>query len=480
MILALFVSCLHWVGWVLETGIFLYFISYFFLNVVLIFLSASYCRKYQKKALIHPIDFDALEGLKDLVPPVTVVVPAYNEERVIVHSVHSLLSMSYKRIEVVVVNDGSKDRTIEELIRSFSMRKSEVRPSEDLPTKPVKAFYISRVEPRLVVVDKENGGKADALNAGINFSQNPYFLAMDADSLLERQALTNALRTVLDDPGRVVAVGGIVRGVNGSIVDAGRVRQPHLLLNFWVIIQVIEYLRSFFASRAGWSRVNGLLVVPGAFGLFQKAACVAAGGYSTETVTEDMELIVRMQRFAREKHLNWQFLFAPDAVCWTEMPISAKALGGQRKRWHEGLWQTLALHKTMLFKPRYGIVGLFSLPHQAFHEAGGPFIESRGLFMLPLLYFSGRLNQTAFIFYMMLAFFVGTFFSLTAVLLDQTYFPRHKFPRDAVLLLFFSLVEYFGYRQLFLVWRLQASWNFVFGKVSWRTSTRTGFTTQSR
>jgi len=480
LILALFVSGLHWVGWVLETGIFLYFISYFFLNVVLIFLSVSYCRKYQKKALIHPIDFDALEGLKDLVPPVTVVVPAYNEERVIVHSVHSLLSMSYKRIEVVVVNDGSKDRTIEELIRSFSMRKSEVRPSEDLPTKPVKAFYISRVEPRLVVVDKENGGKADALNAGINFSQNPYFLAMDADSLLERQALTNALRTVLDDPGRVVAVGGIVRGVNGSIVDAGRVRQPHLLLNFWVIIQVIEYLRSFFASRAGWSRVNGLLVVPGAFGLFQKAACVAAGGYSTETVTEDMELIVRMQRFAREKHLNWQFLFAPDAVCWTEMPISAKALGGQRKRWHEGLWQTLALHKTMLFKPRYGIVGLFSLPHQTFHEAGGPFIEILGLLMLPLLYFSGRLNQTAFIFYMMLAFFVGTFFSLTAVLLDQTYFPRHKFPRDAVLLLFFSLVEYFGYRQLFLVWRLQASWNFLFGKVAWRTSTRTGFTTQSR
>lgn len=479
MILPLFVSCLHWVGWVLETGIFVYFISYFILNVVLIFLSASYCRKYQKKTLTHPIDFDALEGLRNLVPPVTVVVPAYNEERVIVHSVHSLLSMSYKRIEVVVVNDGSKDGTLEELIRSFSLRKSEVRPSEALPTKPVKAFYISRVEPRLVVVDKENGGKADALNAGINFSQNPYFLAMDADSLLEPQALTNALRTVLDDPGRVVAVGGIVRGVNGSIVDAGRVRQPHLLLNFWVIIQVIEYLRSFFASRAGWSRVNGLLVVPGAFGLFQKAACVTAGCYSTETVTEDMELIVRMQRYAREKHLNWQFLFAPDAVCWTEMPISAKLLGGQRKRWHEGLWQTLALHKTMFFKPRYGIVGLLSLPHQAFHEVGGPFIEILGLLMLPLLYFSGRLNHTAFILYMMLAFFAGTLFSLTAVLLDQTYFPRHKFPRDALLLLFFSLVEYFGYRQLFLVWRLQASWNFLFGKVAWRVSARTGFMTRA-
>lgn len=470
---------LEWVVWVLEFGIFVYFVSYVTANVVLILLSTAYCRKYKRVNLTQPIDFDALEGLKNLAPPITVVVPAYNEERVIVHSVRSLLSLSYQRLEVVVVNDGSKDGTLDQLIRSFSLRKSEVRPSGDLHTKPVRGFYVSKVEPRIVVVDKENGGKADSLNAGINFCQNPYFVAMDADTLFEPEALTNALRVILQDPERVVAVSGVVLGINGSIVDAGRIRRPHLLLNFWVVIQVIEYLRSFLAARNGWSLLNGLLIVPGAFGVFQKAACVLVGGYGTKTVTEDIELVLKLHRFAREKRLDWRILLAPDAVCWTEMPSNYKILSGQRKRWHEGLLQTLRLNKTLLGNRRYGVVGLVSLPHFVLYEACGPLVELLGLILLPVLYLMGSLNQTAFILYLLLAFFVGTFFSLIAILIDQTHFPRHKFPRDVLMLLAFSLIENFGYHQLYLIWRLQASWNAFFGKVVWRASERAGFATRA-
>ncbi len=459
--------------------IFFYFITLNGLYLVLLLLSAAWCRRYKKKAALHPIDFDALESLKRLIPPVTLIVPAYNEERVIAQSVRSLLGIEYPRIQIAVINDGSTDNTLEELTRSFSLRKAEVRPSGELPTQPIRDYYVSVVEPRLVVIDKQNGGKADALNAGINFCESPYFLAMDADSVVEPEALTYAVRAILEDPERVVAVAGIVRGVNGSIVDGGRVRSPSLQLNLWVVMQTIEYVRSFLAGRAGWSQINGLLIVSGAFGLFQKAACVKVGGYSTRTVTEDLELVVRLHRYAREDKLDWRVVFAPDAVCWTEMPSSAAVLSRQRKRWHEGLWQTIVAHRAMCFRPRYGVVGMLSMPHQVIHEVGGPFVELSGLVLLPLAYFLGMLSFKAFVLYMAFAFFFSIVFSLMAVLIDQTLFPRHRFPRDALLLLVFALIENFGYRQLYLSWRLAASWNYLFGKISWRASTRTGFATRA-
>jgi cellulose synthase/poly-beta-1,6-N-acetylglucosamine synthase-like glycosyltransferase len=465
---------------VTQWAVLAYFLTLTAVYFVLLLLSWRWCREYKKKVATQPIDFDALERLRRLVPPLTIIVPAYNEEKVIVESVRSLLGSSYASLEIVIVNDGSTDTTLTRLVRSFSLRKSEVRPSGELATRPVRDFYVSTVEPRLVVIDKENGGKADAQNAGINFCQTPYFLVTDADSLLEPEALTHALRAILEDPEHIVAAGGIVRGVNGSIVDGGRVRRPYLQMNFWVVIQVIEYLRSFLAGRAGWSQINGLLIVPGAFGLFQKAACVKAGGFSTETVTEDLEMVLRLHAYSRERRLGWRIVFAPDAVCWTEMPTTARALGGQRTRWHEGLWQSLRIHWRMCFNPRYGVVGLVSLPHQVLHEIGGPFVEFSGLLLIPLLFFFGLVSVKVFVLYLALAFFVGTLFSLMAVLLDQTHFPRHRFPHDAVLLLVFSMLEYFGYRQLFLWWRLTASWNYFFGRIRWRTSSRTGFATKAR
>lgn len=463
---------------VVQIGIFAYFTVVSLSFLLLLVLSWVWCRQYKKRAATHLIDFEALTTLKDLVPPLTLIVPAYNEERVIVESVQSMLGLGYPRLDIVVVNDGSSDATLQRLLRSFSLRNSEVRPTGELSTRPVRGFYLSTTEPRLVVIDKENGGKADALNAGINFCQAPYFLAVDADSLLEPEALTYSLRPILEDPDRVVAVGGIVRGVNGSIVDAGRVRRPQLQLNFWVIMQVIEYLRSFLGGRAGWSMINGLLVVPGAFGLFQKAACIKVGGYSLETVTEDLELIVRLHRYSRDRKLEWRVLFAPDAVCWTEMPTTAAVLARQRMRWHEGLWQTVRIHKSMLFRTRYGVVGMCSLPYQVLVEMFGPFVELSGMIVMPICFLFGLLNVWAFVMYLALAFFFGVILSLFSLLIDQTHFPRHRFPRDAILVLFFSLLENFGYRQIQMALRVAASWNFLFGKVVWRVTKRTGFATR--
>jgi cellulose synthase/poly-beta-1,6-N-acetylglucosamine synthase-like glycosyltransferase len=470
---------LYELAWVIQGSVFAYFLSLNALYALVLILSVRWCRNYKKKSLAHPIDPEALPGLENLVPPVTVIVPAYNEEKVIVQNVRSLLSISYARIEVIVVNDGSADRTLDELTRSFSLHQALVRPSGSLRTRPLRGVCVSAVEPRLLVVDKENGGKSDALNTGINFSQAPYFLAIDADSLVEPEALRNALRAALEDRDHVVAVGGIVRGVNGSIVDAGRIRRAALAWNFWVIVQAVEYLRSFLAGRAGWSQINGLLVVPGAFGLFQKAACVLVGGYSTETVTEDLELILRLQRYSRQRRLGWRIVFAPDAVCWTEMPATGRVLGRQRARWQEGLWQTMSRHADMCFQPRYGVVGMLSVPHHIFHELGGPLVELGGLLVLPVFYFTGLLSWQALALYFALAFFLGTVFSLAAILIDQTHFPRLRFPRDALLLLALSLLENFGYRQLSMYWRLRAAWTYFFGRISWRVSSRTGFATRS-
>jgi cellulose synthase/poly-beta-1,6-N-acetylglucosamine synthase-like glycosyltransferase len=469
----------HYFVAVTQGVVLVYFLTLTALYLALLLLSWRWCWEYKRKVSTQPIDFDALGRLRRLVPPLTIIVPAFNEELVIVESVRSLLGSSYANLEVIVVNDGSTDATLTELTRSFSLRKAEVRPSGELPTERVRDFYVSTVEPRLVVIDKENGGKADAQNAGINFAQSPYFLVTDADSLLEPEALTYALRAILEDPERIVAVGGIVRGVNGSVVDGGRVRRPYLQMNFWVVIQVIEYLRSFLAGRAGWSQINGLLIVPGAFGLFQKAACIRVGGFSTRTVTEDLEMVLRLHGYSHERRLGWRVVFAPDAVCWTEMPTNARVLSWQRIRWHEGLWQSLRLHWRMCFNPRYGVVGLVSLPHQVLHEIGGPFVELGGAILIPLFFILGMVSVKVFVLYLALAFFVGTLFSLMAVLLDQTHFPRHRFPHDALLLLAFSLLEYFGYRQLFLSWRLAATWNYFFGRIRWRASSRTGFATKA-
>lgn len=300
----------------------------------------------------------------EITPPISILAPAFNEEATAVESVRSLLKLNYGKYEVIVVNDGSKDNTMDRLIREFQLLPSRQIYQPTLQAQPVRDIYKSpRPEYRnLVVVDKENGGKADALNVGINVAQYSYVCAIDADSLLEDDALQKVMKPFLEDE-HVVASGGIVRIANGCEVVNGRVVKVALASTLLPIFQVVEYFRAFLSGRMAWQAVNGLLIISGAFGMFKKSAVIEAGGYNRDTVGEDMELVARIHRTKLEKKEPYRVVFVPDPVCWTEAPESMSILSRQRNRWHRGLLDTMLLHKKMLFNGNYGVVGQIGRAH---------------------------------------------------------------------------------------------------------------------
>ncbi|MBE0591762.1 MAG: glycosyltransferase, partial [Gemmatimonadales bacterium] len=315
-------------------------------------------------------------------PPVSVIAPAYNEELTCVESVRSLLTLEYPEFEILVVNDGSRDATLTQLVGAFDLVPAARLPTCELATAPVRKVYQSRRHPNLWVIDKENGGKADALNAGISLCVTPLFCAVDADSLLERDALTRIVRPFLEDA-HTVATGGVIRIVNGCTVQAGRVSQVRLPGNWWARFQVLEYLRSFLAGRMGWSVLDSTLIISGAFGIFRRATVVDAGGYASPhtsggTVGEDMELVVRLHRHCRERHIPYRIRFIPDPVAWTECPETLRALARQRDRWQRGMAEALLRHRRMLFNPRYGRIGMLAYPFFLFLETLGLLVEITG------------------------------------------------------------------------------------------------------
>ncbi|MFN4232998.1 glycosyltransferase family 2 protein [Thermus sp.] len=311
--------------------------------------------------------------------------PTYNEEKTIAHSVRSFLSLHYPEFEVIVVADGPKDRTLEVLKEAFRLVEVEWVYRRALATKPVRAVYRSLVYPNLIVVDKENGGKADALNAGLNLARYPLFCAVDADSLLDAQALLRASRLFLEDD-RVLAVGGTLRPLNGAVVREGIVETLHLPRGYLEKVQIVEYARAFFMGRAGWSAMGALLIISGAFGLFRREEALRVGGYRTDTVGEDMELVVRLHRRAREEGREYRIVYTPDPICYTEVPADWATLRKQRNRWHRGLWEVLWNHRTMLFNPRYGRLGLVAMPYFFLFEALAPVVEVLGYVLFPVFY----------------------------------------------------------------------------------------------
>jgi len=317
-------------------------------------------------------------------------------------------------------------------------------------------------------------GKADALNAGINVSRYPLFCAIDADSVLESDALLKVSRPFMDDPS-VVAVGGIIRIANDCVVERGRVTEVRLPRKRLPLFQIIEYLRAFLAARMGWSELNGLLIISGAFGLFRKDVVVACGGYNRNTVGEDMELVTRMHHYLLERGLPYRMVFVPDPVCWTEVPDTLRILGRQRNRWQRGLLDTVIIHRRMFLNPRYKQVGLLAMPFFAQFELFGPLVEFSGYIIIPLSALFGLLNLDTFFLFLVVAFVYGVFFSVGAVLLEEISFRRYPRPADLVRLLLHALFENFGYRQLTVWWRVKALWDYLRGEKGWGTMQRTGF-----
>ena len=412
-------------------------------------------------------------------PGISLIVPAYNEAATIRESVRALLSLNYPDYEVVVVNDGSADGTVSAAIEAFELVRTTVGGEQPIATQAVRGIYRSLNHRGLLLIDKENGGKADAINAGINAARHALVCVIDADSLLEEHALTRVVLPFIEDPG-TIAAGGIVRIANGCRVEDGRVVRVGLPSSALASFQVAEYLRAFLAGRVAQSVMKGLLIVSGAFGVFRRDALLEVGGFRTDTIGEDMDVIVRLHRRYRDRGAPYRIVYRADPVCWTEAPETAGGLARQRNRWQRGTLQVLSANRAMLLNPRYGIVGLAAMPYYLVFEAIGPVIEVAGygvtLAALALGLLDWRFAQLLFL----VAVCYGALISLAAVALEEMSFRRYPSIFDLLRLAAFGLLENFGYRQLTTVWRLRGTIDFLRGRGGWGAMTRRGFRTQTQ
>ncbi len=409
-----------------------------------------------------------------LTPPVSILLPAYNEEAGVVQSVKSLLQLRYPELEIIVIDDGSRDRTVEVLKEAFELVPVRRVMRAELDTAAVGQVYVSRLHPHLTVVSKENGGKADALNCGVNLARYPYVCAIDADAILEEQALLRVMAPVIDDP-EVVATGGIVRIANGCTVRNGRIIDVNLPRTRLATLQVVEYLRAFLVGRMGWAAVGTLLIVSGAFGVFKRSVMVDVGGYETGTVGEDMELVVRIHRRMREANKPYKVSFVPDPVCWTEAPEDLRILSRQRRRWQRGLLETLWTHRKAMIEPGQGIFGRFALPFFVVFEALGPIVEVAGYIAFPISAANGWLSWEYALAFYLIAVGWGMLLSVAAVALEELTYRRYPLRRHVVRMAVYAIVDNLGYRQLTSFWRLWGIAEFLRKEKSWGTMTRKGF-----
>lgn len=408
-------------------------------------------------------------------PAISVLAPAFNEELSIVESTRSLLALQYPEFEVIVINDGSKDGTLARLIAEFNLEPVQRFIDQSVSHAAIRGFYASPTLPRLLVVDKDNGGKSDALNAGINCSRSPLFCAIDADSILEPDALLRVVRPFIDEPHLTVAAGGTIRIANGCKVDSGRISDINLPRNFLALVQIVEYLRAFLMARVGLGKMQALTVISGAFGLFRRQHVVEVGGYSHGTVGEDMELVIKLHRLMRESRRDYRIDFIAEPVCWTECPDSLSVLGRQRARWQRGSLECFVKHKNMLFNPRYGRIGMIGFGHILLVDVLGPLVEVLGYVLVPLLWGLGLLSFPWLLAFLAVTFTLGIFLSIATLILEEIQLRRFPKARELLVLGVIAVVENFGYRQLSNIWRLQGWWQFIRRQQSWGTMTRKGF-----
>ena len=457
-------------------GIYFFVLVYFTLvnSIYLLLLGLSYFSVLRYRRRIRHEQWRRVIQ-SALTVPVSVLAPAYNEEVTIEGSVKSLLMLEYPEYEVVVINDGSRDGTLDKLKTTFDLRLVPTDIDMKVPCQEILGVYRSTDNPNLVVVDKHNGGKADALNAGINVSRYPIICAIDADSLIEGGALLRVTKPFLERPDTTVAVGGIVRVANGCDIVAGRVVNVGLARKPLPLIQTVEYLRAFLFGRSGWSAINCLLIISGAFGVFRKDIAAASGGYRQGTVGEDMELVVRIHRYLRERKQKYDMYFLPDPVCWTEVPESLSVLGRQRNRWQRGLMDSLWIHKRMMLNPKYGVIGLIGFPYFVLFELLGPFVELSGFIVVPISYALGFLDLYFFAMFLCVAILLGVVLTTGAVVLEELSFRRYPKVTDLMMMIAAGFLENLGYRQMTMLWRVKGTWDYIRGNTTWGRMERRGF-----
>lgn len=408
-------------------------------------------------------------------PPIAILAPAHNEAAGIEQSVRSLLALQYPVFEVIVINDGSKDATLQTLIDAFELQKTERDYDEICQHQPILGVYESPNQSRLTVIDKKNGGKADALNAGINLSRAPILCSIDADSILESDALMRVSQPFVEQPDETIAAGGTIRIVNGCRVRHGRVIEVGAPQNLLALLQTVEYLRAFLMARLAWSRLGALLIISGAFGLFQRKAVVEVGGYTLGTVGEDMDLVVKLHRKALDEGRPYRIAFVPEPVCWTEAPERLDVLGRQRSRWHRGALEVYAKHRDMLGPRRYGRVGWLGMGNVLVSDVLGPVADLLGWLLVPLLWAFGLLSIDYLMAFFAVTVSLGIVVSVGALALEEMELRRFPRTRDLMRLAGAAVLENLGYRQLVSLWRLRGMWQWHRKSHVWGEMTRTGF-----
>ena len=448
-------------------------LGYLVMLLIALWTSAAHLRH------LESIRFDWIKR-SPLAPPITILVPAHNEQKSICTAVRNLLDLDYPELEVIVVNDGSADSTLQMMQQEFGLRLVRAVYIPQVMSAPVRGLYRSDVDTRLIVVDKEPAGsKADAVNAGLNAASSPYVCIVDADSVLERDALLRIMVPVLADPKRVVSVGGIVRVLNGSELEGGRMRRVRLPRKSIEVIQVVEYLRAFLIGREAWARGNMLMIISGAFGVFRTDLVRAVGGYRSCAIGEDFDLVARLHRHLLDKGEDYSIQFVPDPVCWTEVPSDLRSLGRQRARWHKGLLDVLWPNRDMLFRPRYGLIGCLALPYLWLFELLAPVIELGGIATIVLAACLGVLSSAFFLKFFLFGYVFATMISIGSVLQEELTYKRYNDWQDVARLVSYCFLEHFPYRQLHMIWRLQGLWQYLRGDMAWRPLKRQGLESAS-
>ncbi len=413
-------------------------------------------------------------------PGMSVLVAAYNEERTIVECVRSVLAQRYPQLELIVVDDGSTDETFAVLEQAFDLVPTQRAVPMLIETEgQVLSIHAPREGGALLVVRKENAGRcADALNAGLNVARMPLICTLDADSVLEPDALLHVARPLVENPGRILAAGGVVRPSNGMRIHRGNVERVVLPKGWLVRMQIVEYLRSFMLGRVGWTALDSLLIISGAFGAYRREDVLAVGGLTQNSLGQDADLVASLHMMARQRgQRRYRMMMVPQAVCWSEAPQKRKDLRRQRIRWAHGLVQVLWRHRRAMANPRYGRFGMVVLPYHLLIEAIGPIIELLGLPVVALAWYFGVLNAPYAIAIFVLAVGFGLLVSMSAVLADEWTKERYSRWRDVPALFVAAFMETTVLRLMLASWRTQGLFDAMFRrKTGWASVPRTGYT----
>lgn len=404
--------------------------------------------------------------------PISVLVPAYNEALTILDGVLSLMKLDYHEYEIIVIDDGSTDNTSQILIDALKLQKVMRPIRRQVPCTQELTLYESvGLNPPITLVIKENGGKADALNVGINVSKYPYFLTMDADSVLQKDTLQKIIMPIIEN-NDVVAVGGIIQVANRTVIEDGEIAEHHFPYNPIILMQLLDYTRIFMGTRMLFDMYNGNMIISGACGLFRKDIVIQAGGYNTNIVGEDMELVVKLHAFCRSRKIPYRIVYAPDAVCWTQVPTNLASLKAQRRRWHMGLFQSIQLHKSVLFNPTYGTMGLVSLVYYVLMEAIEPFIELIGIIVIILAGVLHMLNIPFMVWYFLLFFMLSALLTITSFFMRNYIVKAHPTIPQALYAIVFSIVESLFFHQLLNLFRVSAFVHYKRNQKQWGTIKR--------